>query len=118
MTQEMGKPITQAEGEIDKCISHIQYYIDNTERFLADEELDIMNPNNSGIITHQPLGPTLGKFIISVLHTMFTNMSNFSDHALEFPLLASIQVVHSYHDYGQLYPVETQSVHTLVRLSN
>ena len=68
MTQEMGKPITQAEGEIDKCISHIQYYIDNTERFLADEELDIMNPNNSGIITHQPLGPTLGKYIISVLH--------------------------------------------------
>jgi len=114
MTQEMGKPITQAEGEIDKCISHIQYYIDNTERFLADEELDIMNPNNSGIITHQPLGPTLGKFIISE----FTYLSNFSDHALELPLLASIQVVHSYHDYGQLYPVETQSVHTLVRLSN
>ena len=110
----MGKPITQAEGEIDKCISHIQYYIDNTERFLADEELDIMNPNNSGIITHQPLGPTLGKYIVNV----FTYLSNFSDHALEFPLLASIQVVHSYHDYGQLYPVETQSVHTLVCLSN
>ena len=45
MTQEMGKPITQAEGEIDKCISHLKYYIENAERFVQDEELDIINPN-------------------------------------------------------------------------
>ena len=43
MTQEMGKPITQAEGEIDKCITHLQYYIDNSQRFLRDEELSIAN---------------------------------------------------------------------------
>jgi len=43
ITQEMGKPITQAEGEIDKCISHLQYYIDNTERFMEDEQLQIAN---------------------------------------------------------------------------
>ena len=41
----MGKPIKQAEGEIDKCIAHLQYYVKNTERFIADEELDILNPN-------------------------------------------------------------------------
>jgi succinate-semialdehyde dehydrogenase/glutarate-semialdehyde dehydrogenase len=34
MTQEMGKPILQAEGEIDKCIGHLDYYIENSERFL------------------------------------------------------------------------------------
>ena len=45
ITQEMGKPITQAEGEIDKCITHLQYYVDNAERFLQDENLDIANHN-------------------------------------------------------------------------
>lgn len=45
MTQEMGKPIAQSEAEVDKCISHLQYYIDNSERFLQDEELDIINQN-------------------------------------------------------------------------
>lgn len=59
MTQEMGKPIVQAEAEIDKCIAHLKYYIENTDRFIQDEELDIINPNQSGVITHQPLGPTL-----------------------------------------------------------
>lgn len=52
ITQEMGKPIAQAEGEIDKCISHLQYYIDNTDRFIHDEELTLSNPNQMGIITH------------------------------------------------------------------
>ena len=37
ITQEMGKPITQSEAEIDKCISHCQYYIDNSVRHLTDE---------------------------------------------------------------------------------
>ena len=27
MTQEMGKPIVQAEAEIDKCIKHLDYYV-------------------------------------------------------------------------------------------
>ena len=45
MTQEMGKPITQAEAEVDKCIAHLKYYIENTDRFIQDEELDIFNPN-------------------------------------------------------------------------
>lgn len=45
ITQEMGKPITQSEAEIDKCISHCQYYIDNSVRHLSDEQLDVINPN-------------------------------------------------------------------------
>lgn len=43
MTQEMGKPITQAEAEVDKCIAHLDYYIENSEKFLEDTELDIKN---------------------------------------------------------------------------
>ena len=34
ITQEMGKPVTQSELEIEKCISHIDYYIANSTRFL------------------------------------------------------------------------------------
>ena len=45
ITQEMGKPISQSEAEIDKCISHCQYYIDNSVRHLTDEQLDVINPN-------------------------------------------------------------------------
>ena len=37
MTKEMGKPIAQAEGEIDKCIAHLDYYIENSSKFLEDE---------------------------------------------------------------------------------
>jgi succinate-semialdehyde dehydrogenase / glutarate-semialdehyde dehydrogenase len=52
MTQEMGKPIVQSEAEIDKCILHLKYYVENSERFLADEPLDMINQSQSGIITH------------------------------------------------------------------
>ena len=38
----MGKPIGQSEAEIDKCISHLDYYINNSERFLVDEELKLI----------------------------------------------------------------------------
>lgn len=57
----MGKPINQAKGELDRIIAHLNFYIANTERFLEDEHLDVMNPNHTGYIKHFPLGPTLGK---------------------------------------------------------
>ena len=38
-TLEMGKPINQTIAEVDKSIKHIDYYIQNTERFMHDEEL-------------------------------------------------------------------------------
>lgn len=52
ITQEMGKPIAMAEGEINKCITHLQYYIDTAERHLEDDHLTLMNPNHTGYITH------------------------------------------------------------------
>ena len=98
MAQEMGKPVTQGEGEVDKCISHLQYYIDNTEQFLENEELKLANKNNSGIIKHQPLGPTLGKYCLHSLQ--FDHFSSY--HALELPLLGAIQVFRSTYGYGKL----------------
>ena len=52
ITSEMGKPINQAKGELDRIITHLNYYIANTNKFLEYEHLDIINPNQNGFIRH------------------------------------------------------------------
>ncbi|MFD2191255.1 NAD-dependent succinate-semialdehyde dehydrogenase [Pistricoccus aurantiacus] len=59
IVKEMGKPIAQAQGEIDFCVDIYDYYADNAETFLADEPI----PSPAGgkaFIRRQALGVLIG----------------------------------------------------------
>ena len=57
MTLEMGKPVTAAIAEAEKCATACFYYADNAERLLASYAV----PSSGGEATvhFQPLGPVL-----------------------------------------------------------
>lgn len=55
---EMGKLLTQAEGEIKLSAEIFDYYANNAEEFLADK---ILNPvHGKALIRHSPIGVLLG----------------------------------------------------------
>ncbi len=57
MTLEMGKPIRQSLGEVEKCAWVCDYFADNAEKFLEDEEI---KPDASkSYVTYRPLGTVL-----------------------------------------------------------
>jgi succinate-semialdehyde dehydrogenase/glutarate-semialdehyde dehydrogenase len=55
--REMGKPIADAQGEIEKCAWACDFYADNAEAFLADEHLT--STASESYISYQPLGVVL-----------------------------------------------------------
>jgi succinate-semialdehyde dehydrogenase / glutarate-semialdehyde dehydrogenase len=57
MTQEMGKTLTSAVQEAEKCAFGCRYYAENAERFLAEEQATT-NATRS-FVRYQPLGPVL-----------------------------------------------------------
>ncbi|NEA40110.1 NAD-dependent succinate-semialdehyde dehydrogenase [Streptomyces sp. SID11385] len=59
ITREMGKPVTQARGEIDLTASIYRYYAENGPGFLADEELDVV-AGGSAVVRKEGMGPLLG----------------------------------------------------------
>lgn len=56
-TEEMGKPIVEAEAEVEKCAWNCDFYADNAEKFLADEHV-ATNATDS-YVSFQPLGVIL-----------------------------------------------------------
>src|SRR6267378_1589417 len=56
-TAEMGKPIVEAEGEIEKCAWTAGWIADNSARMLADEPVD--STATSSYVRFQPLGVIL-----------------------------------------------------------
>ncbi|WP_336023402.1 NAD-dependent succinate-semialdehyde dehydrogenase [Halobellus salinisoli] len=58
MTREMGKPIAQAEAEIEKCAWVCDHYAEHAGRYLQAEQHP--SPPGSTVKTvHEPLGPVL-----------------------------------------------------------
>ncbi|GAB3198243.1 NAD-dependent succinate-semialdehyde dehydrogenase [Nocardioides hungaricus] len=56
-TAEMGKPITEALAEIEKCAWVCDYYAEVSPGLLADREVD--GPGAASLIRHEPLGVVL-----------------------------------------------------------
>ncbi|HEV3224172.1 MAG TPA: NAD-dependent succinate-semialdehyde dehydrogenase [Puia sp.] len=58
ITNEMGKVISEARGEIEKCAVTAEYYAENAENFLKDEALQ--SNYSKSFISYQPIGVVLG----------------------------------------------------------
>ena len=98
----MGKPIGQSENEIDKSIKQLEYYQKVSDKYLKPEHLDSIFPAHQGEIIHQPLGPTLGKFL-TLESIIFVCLLSLSDYAMELSILAPVQNNYSTHGCWQLY---------------
>ncbi len=57
MTGEMGKPIVQAEAEIEKCAEACDYFADHAAEFLADEL--VLSDASRSYVRYEPLGAVL-----------------------------------------------------------
>lgn len=58
MALEMGKPLAQGLGEIDKCALTCDFFAERAERFLADEE--VASDAARSFVSYVPLGVVLG----------------------------------------------------------
>ncbi len=59
MTQEMGKPLTEARGEVEKCAWVCEYYAENAEEQLASEPVDTPETEASTYVAFRPIGLVL-----------------------------------------------------------
>jgi acyl-CoA reductase-like NAD-dependent aldehyde dehydrogenase len=57
MTAEMGKPVRQSEGEVEKCASCCEFYAEHAAEFLSDEETP--TSATESYVCYDPLGPVL-----------------------------------------------------------
>ncbi|WP_278257882.1 aldehyde dehydrogenase family protein [Nocardioides convexus] len=61
MVEEMGKPLADAEGEVEFCADIYRYYADHAEAFLADEPIELGGGSTgNAVIRRRPVGVLLG----------------------------------------------------------
>lgn len=58
MTEEMGKPVKEALGEVDKAAWCAEHYAEHAEGYLASEEIE--SDASKSLVRYTPLGPVLG----------------------------------------------------------
>ena len=58
MTREMGKPLSGALSEVEKCAWVCEYYAERADEFLADEVIG-SDPETRTLVSYEPLGPVL-----------------------------------------------------------
>jgi succinate-semialdehyde dehydrogenase/glutarate-semialdehyde dehydrogenase len=57
MALEMGKPVVQGEGEVDKCARTCDYFADHAEVFLSEQPRQ--TEARRSVVRFEPLGPVL-----------------------------------------------------------
>ncbi len=57
MTREMGKPINQAQAEVEKCAWVCRFYAEHAAEFLADDAVE--TGAQKSLVAYEPLGPLL-----------------------------------------------------------
>ena len=57
MAQEMGKPLTGAMAEVEKCADACEYFADNAEKLLSPEPVEMAGTKS--FVTFQPIGVVL-----------------------------------------------------------
>lgn len=57
MADEMGKPVKQGRGEVDKCAGAMRFYAENAARFLSDEA--VATEAKKSLVAFRPLGAVL-----------------------------------------------------------
>jgi len=58
ITSEMGKPLREARGEVDKSATTARWYAENLARLLAPQQVDVGGAANAWV-TREPIGPVL-----------------------------------------------------------
>ena len=58
MTEEMGKPVREALGEVEKSASCCEHFAEYAERYLAPEPIE--SDATRSWVQYLPLGPVLG----------------------------------------------------------
>ena len=58
ITAEMGKPLRESRGEVDKSATTARWYAENLERLLAPQPVDVGAAANAWV-TREPIGPVL-----------------------------------------------------------
>jgi succinate-semialdehyde dehydrogenase/glutarate-semialdehyde dehydrogenase len=60
IVREMGKPITEAVGEVSFCKDIYDFYADNAEQLMADEPITLLGGDGSAVVRRRSLGVLLG----------------------------------------------------------